>query len=482
MNIITEQRENIILNNNTAQNSFIYILENMNKQTDTIHIKNILYGDLDFKIMGEMGFGLVKRIIINKGEITNILNLPNSILHFECVDNLLINIENLPVSIETLILESNYIENIELSNLTKLNTLNISHNKLTVLERFPKTIQSLNCQNNYLQRIDLDGITKLTNLNISNNQITIVENLPDNLVEFLYDNNPTIEFRNKSNVVEIPSNVKIMEDDNKLKYVEALHEYFKLKNKYMDKLRELKHKTFKNAPNKRAAQQRISLIKMPCIKCKRKVGTIFQTKDNRHIAICGDKVAPCSLNIQLFNGGDNIHILNLLNDLKITVDELKGSIIQHRLDTLFSYISEEESLKIYQNELNEFNDVSIIHKEYLDMYNDLYNNENTKALILKKNQNIFHIIERNRDILKEYANITNETTKRELIQNVVHTQIEQLIPETRNVSLLKYGIQEIITEELKPNVFIHQLYQLPVDPQRNFVYMKEEPSIISFVK
>ena len=43
MNIIKEQRELIIQDNNTAQTSLEYILENANKQTDTLFIKDKLH-------------------------------------------------------------------------------------------------------------------------------------------------------------------------------------------------------------------------------------------------------------------------------------------------------------------------------------------------------------------------------------------------------------------------------------------------------
>jgi hypothetical protein len=482
MNIIKEQRELIIQDNNTAQTSLEYILENANKQTDTLFIKDKLHGDLDFKIIKEMGFGQLTNIIIREGEITSIANLPQGILLFECTNNLLINIENLPNSLQTLKLDYNYIDDIDISYLTKLNLFNISHNKLSNIERLPKSLITINIQNNVLNRINLDGLNHLKQLNFSNNQVSIVDNLPNNIIELSYDNNPTFEFRNKNEIVELPKNVKTMEDDVKLKYIEALHEYFKLKNKYMNDWRELKRKIFNNSRSKKVARQKIALIQMPCIKCKRNVGTIFQTKDNRHIAICGDKASPCNLNIQLFNGEDTVPILELLSDLKISTDEIKMSIIQHKLDTLFNYISEEESIKLYKTELDNFFVESSLYKDYLDRYNELYNNINNKELIDKKNGEIFKLIETNREILKEYSNSSNESNRIELMQNVMHTQIQQILPETRNISSLKYDISEIIEEEIKPDVFIHTLHQEIIDPRKNYVYINEPPRVIHFVK
>lgn len=482
MNIINEQRENIIQNSNTAQQSLAYLLENINKQTTTIFIKEMLHGDLDLSVIKEMGFGRLESIIFREGEITSIINIPEGIIHFECINNLLINIDKFPASLQSINLDNNYINTIDISYLKKLYLFNISHNKLSNIERLPQSLTTLNCENNDLQRIDLDGSSSLVNLNISNNKITIVENLPDNMVAFLYDNNPTFEYRNKGESIDLPTNTNIMDDKTKINYINALHDYFKLKNKYMKEYKEIKHKIFKKSENKRVARNNIARVKMACIKCKRKVGTIFETKDNRHIAICGDTKSPCTLNIQIFNGADTVSIIEILDDLKWGNDENKRTIIQHKFDTLFNYISEEESIKLYKTELENINSVSSIYKEYLDMYNDLYNNVNKKSTIDKKNREIFTIIEKNREILKEYSNSANASEKMELIKNVVHTQIQELLPETRSVSLLKYDINTIVREEQMSDVFHYKLFQMMVDPQKNYVYSGEPPRVIHFVK
>ena len=480
MNIIKEQREQIIKENNTAQSSFAFFLENSNKLTDTLVFQHRLHGDLDLKIITEMGFRMVSTIRLTEGEITSIINFPENLLHFECNKNLLTNIEDLPPSLISLTLDNNYIENINISYLLKLKTLNISHNKLTELIDLPKSLTSLQCDYNLLSRINLDKL-ELTTLNIDYNQISIIENLPNNIVNFTYENNPSIEFRNNTDIIEIPRNATLANDDKQIKYIEALNEYFKLKNIYMTELMELKRKIFKRADSKRKAHSAILLIKMPCIKCKRKVNTTFYTKDNRHIAICGDKISPCTLNIQLFNGESNTSILETISDFREHINEVKMSIIQHKFDSLFNYMTDEQSLELYKTELEEFNLDSSIYKEYIDIYNNLYNNSNTNALIEKKNADIFKLIENNKQILNQYDTL-NESKNIELIHNVVYTQVHQILPETRNVSLLKYNINEIIREEIKQGVYQYRLNQSQVDPNKNYIYINEPPRVIHFVK
>jgi hypothetical protein len=480
MNIISEQREQIITENNTAQSALLFLLDKLNTQTDTIEINYKIHGDLDFKILTERGFNLVTKIVITEGSVTNVSNLPNGIIHFECNNNLLINLEEIPLSLEVLTIDYNYIDNINVSYLTKLRELNISHNKLTDLESLPLSLEILNCEFNSITRLDLDKL-KLKNLNISNNLISIIENLSENIVQFSYDNNPSIEFRNKNEHVDIPKNATQLIDDVQLKYIEALHEYYKLKNTYMTKLRYTKHTLYKRETNQRQRRQAMARIKSPCIKCKRNVDTIFTSKNNRHIAVCGDTKDPCTLNIQLFNGSDNVSIFELLDDLKTTVDEIKQSTIQHKLDTLFNYISVEQSLQLYNTELEEFNTISAIYKEYIDMYNDLYNNPTTRALIDKKMTETYKRIEETRDILSQY-DMSNASKNKELIQNVVDTQINHILPEMFNVRLLKYDINEVIKDEYKLGVYNYVLHQRDVNPIKDFIYTGEPPRVIHFVK
>ena len=53
MNIIEEQRQQIINNNNTAQNYVESVIQNMNKLSDEMIISESLYGDIDLSLLSE---------------------------------------------------------------------------------------------------------------------------------------------------------------------------------------------------------------------------------------------------------------------------------------------------------------------------------------------------------------------------------------------------------------------------------------------
>ena len=87
------KEKHIITNNNTGNTELANILENTNKQIESLVIKESLHGDLDFSIIKTMGFGLIKEITIHEGDVISISNLPEGLQKFTCTKNLLIDLE-----------------------------------------------------------------------------------------------------------------------------------------------------------------------------------------------------------------------------------------------------------------------------------------------------------------------------------------------------------------------------------------------------
>ena len=112
MNIIDQQREQVIRENNTAQKQLLDILENYSRQATTLHIQQHLYGDLDLLPLKELGFGLINNIQFSNGSITSIQNVPKGIISLICPENLLKTIENLPSSLNHINLSGNVLNSI----------------------------------------------------------------------------------------------------------------------------------------------------------------------------------------------------------------------------------------------------------------------------------------------------------------------------------------------------------------------------------
>ena len=108
--MIQEERENIITNENTAQDMLKNMIESMTKPLKKVNISETLSGDVDLSIFKEMGFGIPEEITFTNGKITNIYNIPEGLLELHCSNNILISIENIPKSIEVLEVQNNYLK------------------------------------------------------------------------------------------------------------------------------------------------------------------------------------------------------------------------------------------------------------------------------------------------------------------------------------------------------------------------------------
>lgn len=492
MNVIKEQRDNVIQNNNTAQERLISILENIPKSLDVLQIREELHGDLDFSILKDYEIGNIKSILLNKGEITSIIGLPENLIILECVHNLLENLENIPSTLENLNISYNYLEILNLSNLNVLQNLNISHNNFENIENIPITLTEFICNNNNIKSLNLNGLKYLKKLNISNNPITIIENLPEEITHFIMENTPSIEFRNSSSeliskytdIIDKDSELDEIEkeENQKKNYKESLFEFFRLKQEYEQNLRKIKRDTYRREPTKRMGRLAVLSLKPKCINCKRPVGTIFSKRiDNKYTILCGDTSNPCNLNFQIFNGG-YVNFLDFINILKDELNINKEAIIRQKLDTIFSYISEEKSIEIFKNELESYNMNSKIYKEYLNIYEEYYHSSQKKEFIQKKNNKIFLLNEKIKGLLDEYI----KTKNYEFLKTAVKIQIEEIYPEVRNRSMLENEIRELDSYELSKNEQISKqeiftLIKFPVDISKKVHNLNEEPRVIKSV-
>lgn len=476
MNIIREQRADVIQTRNAAQSRLRYILETQNKASTQLILKEPLAGDLDFSILPEFGMSNVTEIRIGSGEITNIIGLPTSLQTFFCEFNLLTELENLPPKLRVLEIPHNYLVSIDVSKLGQLETLNLSDNKITELKNLPGSITELACDGNELAKLDLQNVPNLKKLNISNNKITLVENMPEGIFEFKMENTPTIEFRASSVGEVLATTMKTNEDADAATqsrtYDDSLREYFRLKTKYENKVYAARKKVFERAPNKRTGKLAVAAVKPQCIKCGRPVGSLFFREKNRYVASCGDTQAPCSLNIQLF-AGRILPLSYMLYLFKEDTEDMKDTIIRQKLDTLFNYISEDRSVELFKKELEAYTQNSKEFKALLDLYTDLYESEHKREQINKKNGEIFVLNEKIQALLAEYE----KTENREVLMTAMVMQVKELGPEVRNLRILENEVTEVGVGDKEGE---YRLCQYPIALSKLDYSFGEPPRIIKF--
>ena len=470
MNIIHVKRESIIKDNNTAQSEFSNIISSLNTNVSELNINSPLHGVLDLSILSEKGFDNIKTIIFGEGEITNIYHVPEGVNKLICAKNLLVELEDLPSSITYLDCDHNYLVSFDFSKLSMLEEFHCNDNKIEELSNIPKSIVSLYCEQNKLKHLDLKNLVNLKTLHVSNNPLIIVENLPETVVEFVSENNP-IEMELVENENDEDENKTKKQIEKKVNYIEALHKYFELKSTYENDLNRAKHKEFKKYENKKMASKKAALVKPKCIKCRRPVGSIFSCSSSGYSAICGDKNKPCELNIKL-SRGDSKPIEVLVNLFKESIDDTKNEIIRQKMDTLFSYISENQSAQLFTKKIQEYNNDSKLFANNLSLYNDLYNNQHKAEMIQKKNAIIHDIHKKIREMIDDYK----KTEHKETLKTAIYIYIRDLTAEIDNLRRLKYEINEMIEDDEGNDV----LYQREVALSKLEYTYGEHPSVSKF--
>jgi hypothetical protein len=459
MSLIYEQRESIIRDNNTAQTVFLNLIKDLKSDLIELNIKTPLEGDLDLSVAK---FPKLRSILFGEGKITNIINIPENITKFTCAGNLLVELNDLPNSILQLDCARNYLQTIDFNRIPNIQELHCEDNKITELKGLPKSLISLYCDQNKLRYIDLKDMTNLRTLHVSNNPLIIVENLPDTIHEFVSDNNPIPQSESTSRQEDVPKD----RIEKKLNYDEALEKYFKLKTKYETDVKEKRRAAYKRGVNKKDKIARAAAVRPKCVNCKRPVGSIFSTDINGYRAICGDKVNPCKLDIKLNRGNYELSEA-ILGTFKDALDDTKDRIIKLKMDTLFNYVSESTSAKLFKKKMEDFNKDSKIYKDELDRYNDLFENTHRKELYSAKMETIYELQKSIRVLLAEYAN----TGDKNVLTIAVTTYKDDLIPEVENLRRLKYDIMEMND---------NTLFQSEVALSRCEYLYGESPSVVKF--
>ena len=485
MNIIISEREDIINNNNFAQQQLVSILESLDSPNiNELNISTSLQGDLDLTILSNEKYSKIKKIIFNEGQITKIVNIPKHINSLECKKNLLIQLGDFSKQLTHLNIDNNYLTRIDISD-TNITHLSCNNNKIVEL-KLNTNIEELYCEFNDIKMLDVKDFPKLQILHISNNPLLVLKNLDSiNIIDFQGENNPLMNL-SVSTLIEDP-NIEQTELDlqleSKINYLEAINEYFKLKTAYEKKImsdkKALLQLTTTNIRSKKEIKnisKKLTTFKPKCIICNKSGGTIFSRKDGYYTAVCGSP-EPCKLDIKLFRGFfENKEMM--VKTYKDEIENQKDNIIKQKLDTLLNYISEEQSSKIFKEKIESYNDDNIVYKELLDAYNKTFNNKERLESLNDKMKNDVDVAQ---DKMKELMNKYKETKNKEILKTAIDTYMNELLPQIQKVRDLKYEVCEVEKKYMgkkEPNLdILHQFY-VSYDKYENCY--SENPKVESF--
>jgi len=252
-----------------------------------------LSGPVDFSIVKELT--VIEKIVFEKpGQVTKLLNLPKQLLELNCCQQKLTELQNLPATLKILKISENDIVVLDLKQTPRLNHCDVNDNFLKSILNIPVSLKELYCDGNQLESLDLTGVP-LQALHISYNntdQKIVITGLPTQTLqdfqieETLYEENSTNNTNRETQGTKKrnPNGKK----KNKSPQSVGLEEAIKTYNKWLHRYR---------VKNKGIQSQA-----MVCISCNKKGGMIFETRDKKMIACCGNTNDPCSFYIEIYKG------------------------------------------------------------------------------------------------------------------------------------------------------------------------------------
>jgi tetratricopeptide (TPR) repeat protein len=263
-----------------------------------------------------------------------------------------------------------------------------------------------------------------------------------------------------------------------MEYIEKVDEYYKLKSAYETAIDKYKKSILNNKQTSwRDKRTEYEQIKPKCVNCKRPVGSKFSVKHNADadvrylVAICGDVINPCPLNISI-NLGYFDNYSETITDIENIIKTDKNRIIKYKNELLFGYITTQEALEKFDNIKTNVSEYSKILARYLEEYNNIIDNSEEKTNLQLKLTETFVYINK----IKESIERFNSTNDNHIIKDVVELYTNSLMPKLKEIMKLKYKYCRV--EKLDDNCY-HLIQRKYTASDVEFALA--EPSINSFV-
>ena len=260
---------------------------------------------------------------------------------------------------------------------------------------------------------------------------------------------------NENNISEMMNNNNINininedeedEEDEDEKYNKAFEQYLSMKNNYM------------------RGQGR------KCVKCGNQLGTVFEFKDGKYIARCGNISKPCKLNIELQRGFFVTKDEYRKERLK-KYNAIANDIIQLKLDYLFHFKSESimvDEFEKLKTQLQKYSDTSDVITE-----RDNFEKEIIAQEISSYKEDIKELKTRIQHNIQEYRLNTNNKS---YIRNIIGIYKEELLP---LIEQHRKEIYEYVSMEKVDKTQVRYIKTLSGMKSKEFA--TTSPKIISFV-
>ena len=257
----------------------------------------------------------------------------------------------------------------------------------------------------------------------------------------------------------------------------AVNKFYELKNEYDTSIKDAKARiTKKTQLSDKEKRDEFRKLRIRCVNCKRNVKTIFQIrldneKENRVAkAMCGDRINPCPLNIEI-NLGRTTTIANEVNKLHKSIADIKQEIVIIKNDLLFGYTTPDKAVEKF-NELKE--DLEYETEGYeimLSAYSNIYDHKRSDERLLEMQKKIYEHINSIKTMIVDY----NKENNHQYITDAVTLFVSQLEPLVEDFRKVKYPV--CFTTKVGHDCKLIQEREL----YRKYEFDKEERDVVSFV-
>ena len=362
----------------------------------------------------------VKKIVINGNKLKEIPRLPN-LVHLEANDNEL--------------------THVNLKDLNNLVSLYLNNNRINDIQNIPASLKVLYISGNELRNLDLNGANSCTTVNCLNNSMLeqIIRGKQFSDPYFKLDKDPHTKI-----IVHMAGGAK-----SSIDVKTAVENYYKLKKQYEDHKTKVIEKIKSKEISKQKKIKEIRNAQFKCVNCGKEGGTIFKKDDGYLKAICGNKMDPCKLNIKILSSMTLSE--NDIREMEAEVNTAKQNIIKLKMDTLFGYITEEESIKKFEKNVEIIKKNSVLNTPKFELQNDN---------IKKKMDTIYAEMANIRELLNEYGATNNKRLLKDIA--LKHQSINDILTVVRS---MKYPIHEVVEETVYDRV----------DNEENFIDESKAP-------
>jgi len=406
----------------TIQSEFVSYLQSTygkNRNLSEITIPIPLVGNLDLGILDKMYPTVEYLYFTCPGKLTGLYNIPKQIKHLFCSKQLLVDLPQLPESLVVLNVSHNCLSKLDLFRCKQLERVHCEYNHLIYISGLPSSLISLYCHHNRLTYMDLISASKLEVFHHHHNRQLVLKNVPKTIRDGL------------QYTVQAMVDLFTPQEDIPKEYYDQLLKYFDLRRTYQ----EAKKKT----------------TKLPkCYGCKKNVGMVFSAKDRKYSVYCGAN-PPCSWKMEIHRGF-YCPIQDLLESYEQTVNTLKESIIQHKMDVIFNHMDEKKARELHKEEMEAYQSARKFLDDKLEQYENYYFSTIKNDTIEEKLKTIY-------EKLEQVKRAIGDDNLREAVE-IEHHDIAPLYD---NIQKTEYEVNEVdVKEEVKGGDSLARLQQEPV--------------------